>query len=62
MLAKKIGQLEKKIATATYPKLLCVTPFHHSLQVLAKKIGQLEKKVAEHEKAAGGSLPELQVG
>lgn len=62
MLAKKIGQLEEKISTATYPKLLCVTPFLHSLQVLAKKAGQLEKKIAEHEKAAGGSLPELQVG
>ncbi|PRW20506.1 structural maintenance of chromosomes 6B isoform A [Chlorella sorokiniana] len=29
-------------------------------EILAKKIGQLEKKIAEHERAAGGSLPELQ--
>ena len=33
-----------------------------TLQMLAKKIGQLEKKIAEHERAAGGSLPDLQVG
>lgn len=31
-------------------------------QLLDKKIRQLEKKIGEHERAAGGSLDELQVG
>lgn len=43
------------------PCPLCPAHFT-TLQMLAKKIGQLEKKIAEHERAAGGSLPDLQVG
>lgn len=32
------------------------------MQLLRKKVALLERKIAEHERAAGGSLAELQVG
>lgn len=35
-------------------------PARPAPQLLAKKIKQLEKKIGEHERAAGGSLEELQ--